>query len=234
MTPAERARQIDQEEFRRDSEQALARALAYADQKRAVERARVRALEIRGILTGSSLVSHSDPMQPMKRAKGGTRTCIRRSFRKADCTTVTADGKTLTIRQWAKRLNLALNSLAVRKARLGSWEAAIAAGPAHSGKQTRKNPAPFANPIAPIVQTEYEARRKSYREWADELGISHNTFCKRVSRLGSLVAAINLGPAHRQGGRGVVSDFEPSIGTGGGSTAQESAKITFPEKAITE
>lgn len=63
------------------------------------------------------------------------------------------------------------------------------------------------------------------RQWADRLGINTNAMAQRVHRHGSVIAAILKHIEHS--GPGVVSDFERSKGTGGGSHARESVDISF-------
>jgi len=65
-------------------------------------------------------------------------------------------------------------------------------------------------------------------EWAAHLGISHSALRVRIMRRGSLAEALCM-PKGTYRGEG--SNFDPSIGTGGGSTAQECAQIDFPSEA---
>ena len=73
---------------------------------------------------------------------------------------------------------------------------------------------------------------RTFEQWANYLGIKKKALLTRRHKLGSLEAAIAMGGPQRPGKRpGVSSDFAPSKGTGAGSTAQETPKITFSEKA---
>lgn len=61
MTPAERARQIDADEFRRESEQALARALEYSRQKQRARLTTILGFEpMRSIYDNQSSVRSAD------------------------------------------------------------------------------------------------------------------------------------------------------------------------------
>lgn len=66
---------------------------------------------------------------------------------------------------------------------------------------------------------------KTLAEWAEHLGIKTPALHHRIRATGSLAAAI------AKGRRGQGANFSPSIGTGGGSTAQDSAQIDFPQEA---
>lgn len=150
MTNEERARQIDAEEFRRESEQALARALAYSNQKRMEEKARIT-------------------------------------------------GTTAPVQEAGKPSKFTLG----RKPELY----------AHNGMT------------------------RSISEWATHLNVSYGAFRRRV-HLHGIAKAIEMGGRSKRGHRaktpGVDQNLSASKGTGGGSTAQETAKITFSNKAMTE
>lgn len=78
-----------------------------------------------------------------------------------------------------------------------------------------------------------DGQKRRLSEWAEHLGITYNTLCTRIHRLGGLEAVVAQ-HATRQAStaQGVVSDLPPSVGTGGGRTAQETTEITFSEKAL--
>jgi hypothetical protein len=75
---------------------------------------------------------------------------------------------------------------------------------------------------------------KSLVQWANVLGITPNALLCRRRKLGSMEAAVAFRPTGRwarHDAPGVASNFPPSEGTGAGSTAQETPKITFSEEA---
>lgn len=88
---------------------------------------------------------------------------------------------------------------------------------------------PFGRVAPPIT---VNGVTRSRREWADALGISYNAFIQRVARDGP-TGAVELGFAkrrskHKQGQTPGVSDnFAQVLGTGAGSTAQETTNIDF-------
>jgi hypothetical protein len=112
MTPAERARQIDKEEFEAACAAIRQRAFAHAEECRMLEHQKVRA----AIGTVEAM--------PAKQAGGKVAKLY------------TYDGTTLTVAQWAKRLGLCPPALYVRCRKYGSMEIAIAMGGAlPSGKK---------------------------------------------------------------------------------------------------
>lgn len=219
MTKAERARQIDAEEFRRESEQALQRALAYSRQKQD-ERRRELLINVYGE-AGKTMALHpkrrirSDAATPVKGAKA-------RRTRSTPITTElhTVDGKAMTAIQWADHLGIAVASLSARAKKLGSMEAAI-----RKGRSTGAG--------ASAKAFTYNGLTLTRQEWADHLGISYTGFSNRVSKLG-MIAAIEMGGTGYAKNPGVASNFSASKGTGGGSTAQDSPKITFSNKVMNE
>jgi hypothetical protein len=79
-----------------------------------------------------------------------------------------------------------------------------------------------------------DGETKTLVEWANVLGISPKALLCRRRKLGSMEAALAFQPAGRWAKHpdpGVSPNFAPSEGTGAGSTAQETPKITFSEKA---
>lgn len=143
MTPAERARQIDREEFEAECAASRERALAHANKCREEEREKVRAA------IGAVEVT---PPKRLNAAK-----------------LYTFGGATLTVAQWAERLGVKTPTLYVRRRKHGSMEVAIAMG--------------------------------------------------------------GLLPLGKKATPPVLSNFAPSKGTGAGSTAQETSKITFSQEA---
>ncbi|MBY2941414.1 hypothetical protein HF264_17110 [Rhizobium leguminosarum] len=148
MTPAERARQIDKQEFETECKAARDRALAYANHCRQREQQRVQTW----IGVTKNVVNKVNQLQFSDRAHRHT-----------------VNGESKTLVEWANVLGITPKALLRRRRRLGSMEAAVAFQPAG---RWAKRPAP-----------------------------------------------------------GVSSNFAPSKGTGAGSTAQETPKITFSEKA---
>lgn len=104
MTPAERARQIDKQEFESDCQAARERAFAYAEQCRQQERQKLCEWMGKGDDAPSQFI---------------TTTHARHH---------TYNGLTLTVEQWAKRLGLQSPALYARQRKLGSMIAAISAG----------------------------------------------------------------------------------------------------------
>jgi hypothetical protein len=279
VTKEERARQIDAEEFRRESERALARALAYSKQKRAEEAARVNGIkineisqtEIRTILPragrqpklheykGESLTLSAWSLrlgiplkklqqrvrrlgiagaitldQKPKRTRSPKPKAIKTPKAKAikapkpkrppkpkaekiapKRKLYTHDGVTLNVMEWAKRLGICRSALHKRARELGSMEAAIAKVVIR-GRVSSPH--------------EHNGLSLTFQEWADRLGVKYHSFTSRVHRKG-LAAAIEQGISRTPG---VGQNLRPSIGTDAGSTAQDSPKITFSEKATTE
>ncbi|MGO7921685.1 hypothetical protein ACC755_21255 [Rhizobium ruizarguesonis] len=148
MTPAERAREIDRQEFETECKAARDRALAYVNHCRQLEKQRVQVW----IGVTKNVVNKINQLQLSDRAHRHT-----------------VNGESKTLGEWAKIIGITPKALLGRRRRLGSMEAAIAFQP--TGRWA-KRPAP-----------------------------------------------------------GVSLNFAPSEGTGAGSTAQETPKITFSEKA---
>lgn len=90
-----------------------------------------------------------------------------------------------------------------------------------------------ANPfgrVAPPITVNGVTRTR--REWADALGISYNAFMLRIRRYGPANAverALAKATSKKLQGQtpGVVDDFTQVLGTGAGSTAQETTNIDF-------
>ncbi|HWL30174.1 MAG TPA: hypothetical protein VNQ97_14835 [Burkholderiaceae bacterium] len=98
MTPAERARQIDKEEFAAECAAIRQRVLANAEENRRQEQQRLFTL-IGKVEASPSMVG-----------------------------LYTFEGVTLTVAQWAKLLGVSLPTLYARRRKLGTMEAAIALG----------------------------------------------------------------------------------------------------------
>lgn len=136
----------------------------------------------------------------------------------------TINGVSKTLAGWSDTYGISYHSLAQRMKRGMTLEHALA----HSKSGKR----------ASLLHT-VDGVSKTYGEWADHLGISYEAFLKRLKDgNGRTVAqAVAMGGPRRRATPatpGVVADFPPVEGTGGGSTAQEIPEITFSEKAENE
>ncbi len=82
------------------------------------------------------------------------------------------------------------------------------------------------------VQYVHNGEALTIAEWAKRTGLKDHTIRSRLKSDWSIEAALTT-PLKLQPSPplGVVSNFAPSEGTGAGSTAQETPKITFSEKA---
>ncbi len=107
MTPAERARQIDKEEFAAECKAVRERAFAYAHQRRRLERRQIEAWLRQGEPAPINLAPMKVAREPVKHR---------------------VYGEVRTIDGWAKQLGISAHALLVRRRKLGSLEAAIAMG----------------------------------------------------------------------------------------------------------
>lgn len=197
MTPAERARQIDKEEFKAASNAALQKALAYSAHVKKLERMKARAW-----------IGLPEPetaqisKQPIRRQPN----------------LITYDGKQRTLQEWAEHLGVSPSALLQRRRKLGSFEAAISiGGPLARGKSGE------------LIG--YNGQTHTINEWAAIIGIKPDTLRKRIFTGMTPQKAIACGRQRGRARPGVVTDFSHSQGTGAGSTAQESAEISFLKKA---
>ena len=218
MTPAEHARQIDQQEFEAESKAIVARALARAAAIQFSERRRVE-----------TWIAAGEPVMQSMHAD-----YVKRSILKAhqQARVITVDGEARTWQQWAQHLGVTRNTLNHRFRKLGSREAAIKFEPpvkrVKASEQSATKPRRQRQPYA--KQHTSGGISMTQAQWAEHLGLSYDAFSQRIYRLGSFDAAVALGEKQRPGPKpGVVSNFRAPEGTGGGSTAQESSKITFSE-----
>jgi hypothetical protein len=224
MTPAERARQIDAEEFRQDSKRALDRALAYSQQKKD-ERRRAFLVTIYGE-TGKAMplwntLPSGQPAQPNTRPEPAQK--LRFHGRNAKLHTV--NGRSFTVAQWAQELGISIHTLRARSTTSGSVEAAILQG----GNRRC---------VGGDLIT-FDGQSLPMREWADRLGINYAALFARAKRHGFETAIKMGGPQHggprprpaNDNAPGVVSDFVPVEGTGAGAVLQETPNITFSDKA---
>jgi hypothetical protein len=216
MSPAERARLIDKQEFEAESKALLARALAYSRQKQQAERQRVL----------KWIGSDNAPMIGMYRDLN------RRSAIGGPKKLHTAQGITLTLQEWADHIGISYSALESRIRRLGSLEQAIALKPkarrakrhttaAREPRLNRGGKKPTLHEVNGVTLT--------IRQWAERLGIKRTGLQMRIKRLGSVEAAIAYKPTKGRWA-GVASNFPSDLGTGAGSTAQETPNITFSEE----
>jgi hypothetical protein len=214
MTLTERARQIDQEDFRRDSERSLQRALTYSKRKQDERRRRflIHAFGEEGstmaldTLHAPTLVDQS----PLP--------------------TYTFGKLTLSAGQWANRLGVETETLFRHAKEHGSIQAALTYCMTHRHKKRGK----------PATAFECNGLNLTRRQWAKRLGITTSAFDVRRRKFGIAIAVAMGGPNQRgrkatsttptsTGPRtpGVVFDFLPFLGTGGGRTVQETPNIGF-------
>lgn len=141
------------------------------------------------------------------------------------------DGVSLTLREWSE-LSGTPYRLIVDRIRRG-YPIGVAIGNSYGRKG--HNP-PDYQPATPstITARHPNARLHTFNgmtmtvaEWASHLGIKHSALRTRIARRGSLAEALCM-PKGTYRGQG--ANFDPSEGTGGGSTAQESAQIDFPSE----
>lgn len=77
---------------------------------------------------------------------------------------------------------------------------------------------------------EFRGHLYTKRQLAHASGVPFDTLRQRL-RIGWTIEQAVSVPTIEQRRRGVVSNFDVIAGTGGGSTAQETPNITFPQKA---
>jgi hypothetical protein len=201
MTPAERARQIDQEEFRRDSEQALLRALEYSRQKQRERRARVLGIKIRNVV-----ITEKE----------------KRPFAEGLVKNYSANGKTLSAEQWASKLGITVSTFLKRVNEFG-LEQTVAGAKRSRGTKPLKlytyqgQSRPLREWAADLGIAESTLANRVYKLGTLEAAIHFNAGRRRT-------------PAN-DNAPGVSSDFAPFEGTGAGAVLQETPNITFSDKA---
>lgn len=158
MTRKERARQIDAEEFRRESEQALARALAYSKQKQEAYRRFVLGLE---------QIDEPPTLSPKRNRERSKRNTFQRKRVKV----FTIDGITMTTPEWAERVGVSYQTLWERAKRFGSMEAAVKQPPRRGPKKI-----------------EFSGRSLTRKQWAVYFGISYDNLCQRIHKHGLTAA----------------------------------------------
>lgn len=198
MTPAERARQIDREEFAAECAAVRQRAYAYVEHRRHEARAELATWLGRPAPAGVFKVE----MQPTRRRHV---VAALERYRELSAKRHTVGGLTMTKRQWADYLGITYSALNTRISRLGSLEVAI------QQRSLRRSGVSVAG------------MTKSVTEWADFLGIARSVLYHRIKTepAETLIAAYLADPP------GVVSNLPDNSGTGAGSTAQETPNLTF-------
>lgn len=199
MTPAERARQIDKQEFEAECRAARERALRYAANKRREE----------AQLIARWLGDDAD-IAVIKRGP------VQRRPEK----TITHDGKTLTVKQWASLLGITRHTIYQRICSGAPIERVLAKG------ETRGKRA--------LLHT-INGQSKTLREWAEHAGIKYDALIARMRKGRPLAEALAMTGGkgnRRQDRRGVVSNLNASLGTGAGGTSEASRNIAFPSEEV--
>ena len=161
-----------------------------------------------------SMVCHMAGLDPdavidrmRRRLANITTTPKRRATRKAR--TYEHDGLALTINEWSSRTGLKRNTILSRlRLRLPMDQ--------------------VLRPVAPRSLT-YNGQTLTIDEWADHTGLKRNTILSRLN-LGWPVARVLTEPVltrRQRRDRGVGSNLSGIPETGGGTTGQDSPKITF-------
>ncbi|MBB5723206.1 hypothetical protein FHS72_002843 [Loktanella ponticola] len=76
----------------------------------------------------------------------------------------------------------------------------------------------------------HRGRTLTIRQWSKETGLTRAAINTRL-QLGWNIDRLLSEPSRKRKRQGVVSDFRPSLGTGGGTVAQDSSNITFQDQA---
>ncbi|MDX0538483.1 hypothetical protein GOC59_02520 [Sinorhizobium medicae] len=203
MTPAERARMTDREEFAAECAAIRQRAFAYVKQRREDTRKEIANWLSREPvkLTFKPRVPKVNPAPAPKPAVPS----IPSPKPIVEAKRVTVNGLSLTRREWAYHLGITYNALNTRISRLGSLEAAV------RHQSARRSGVTVAGMTMSIT------------EWADYIGMSRTTLYDRIKSgtAETVIASLLADPP------GVVLNFGPFEGTGAGGTAQETPNITF-------
>jgi len=195
MTPAERARLIDQCEFEAECHAARQRAFQHVEQRRLADRERIR-----------HWIGTPPPPTP-----------IRPHLTRRDrCKLYHHNGQSKTLTEWASIAGVSNYTFADRLRSGMSFEQAITMS--HGERAVRKHTV--------------DGVSKTLAEWADHIGIRYSTLIKRMHSGRTLAEAIAMPKGLNT--RGVASNFEASLGTGAGGTAQEIAEITFSNQEYGE
>lgn len=129
----------------------------------------------------------------------------------------TIDGVSKTINQWAAHHGLDAALVGQRLQRGYSIEKALS--------KTRVS--------RPAKLYTINGVSKTFAEWAAHAGISTNVLYARMNKGRSLAEAVAM-PKRGSKGAGVVSNLDPILGTGAGSTAQEIPEITFSDSEVSQ
>ncbi|MEO9335962.1 hypothetical protein ABFT80_00815 [Mesorhizobium sp. SB112] len=140
---------------------------------------------------------------------------------------ITYRGESRTVTAWAKVIGISHSSLLARLSSGHSVEEALS--PNFKRKPRRIAGNPFGRRAKKYT---IGSETKTIAQWASSIGVEPKTLAARMRKGRSLEVALAMPPKDR--GRGVVSNFAPSMGTGAGSTAQENAEITFSENEASQ
>ncbi|AEH79575.1 hypothetical protein SM11_chr2321 [Sinorhizobium meliloti SM11] len=203
MTPAERARLIDKQEFAAECAAVRHRAFAYVERRRQDTRK-----EIANWLSREPVKLTFKPRVPKVKPAPAPKPAVPSvplANPDKEPKRLTVDGLSLTRREWAYHLGITYNALNTRISRLGSLEAAV------RHKSARRSGVTVAGMTMSIT------------EWADYLSVARTTLYHRIKSepAETVIANLLADPP------GVVLDFEDYEGTGAGGTAQETPNITF-------
>lgn len=131
-------------------------------------------------------------------------------------------GRAMTIRDWAKHLGIDANVIGSRLRRGWTVERALTS--------------PITKGAHPTDYITHNGMTMSVREWAEHLGVKQNTLWVRLARGMPIHVALSANRLPRnsiktRAYRGVASNSGAFVGTGAGSTAQDTSNIDFHKKA---
>ena len=125
------------------------------------------------------------------------------------------NGQSLTLKEWAAKLGITTHTLRHRL-------------------KTDHAPEVIFSPARPphhkAIMATIDGKAVSYLDLCRMHNVPRNTLYNRLKAGWSLDRALTT-PSRSRHHRGEGSNFQPLIGTGGGSTAQESAEIDFSQEA---
>jgi hypothetical protein len=186
-----------------------------------------RGMSIADAITTPMFVAHTSQRLPIfsrkQQAYRGQRKQAQHVQRKRTnskrAKTYTHDGRTLTLAEWALTTGLSKDTIYSRLHSGWSIERALTPGDGRNADRSARHT--------------INGESKTLKEWADHVGITYDGLMSRMRKGRTLADALAMpsSVSRKAAGPGVVSNFAPSKGTGGGSTAQEMSKITFSEKA---
>jgi hypothetical protein len=197
MTPEERARHIDKEEF--EAECAAIRQRAYATIGRKThidERVQAWIDRVEHIVDAPKrpFMAHSSPIKRAMAKETSKRALASRANR------YEAFGENLTISEWAEKTGIPVNTIRNRMFRGNSFENAVSPKLVKpkivaNAQPKRKQPKPvkvIAPKISKVERITINGLSLTRAEWAEHLGITYGALMVRMSRLGSTEAAVNL------------------------------------------